>query len=210
MNLALMGSNCGSRNHCKLIMNQITTRSFILALVFGAYALTTLSLHAAKGKTEDQLIADLDSPKASVVTGALQKLEKEYPTSTKAFPKMKTLLTDSRPDVRRKAARVLGILHAEVDAADLKAICALLKGSTPAEIIDGLKALRGLKAASVIPEILPSLQSPTVNVIRDACRTLAVLGNKDLIPKIEPLLNHPHAAVKKDAQDAIFALKSKS
>ncbi len=191
-------------------MNQITARSFILALALGAYALTTLSLHAAKGKTEEQWIADLDSPKASVVTAALQKLEKEYPTSTKGVPRIKALLTDSRPEVRRKAARVLGILHAEVDAADLKAICALLKGSTPAEIIDGLKALRGLKAASVIPEILPLLQNPTPNVIRDACRTLAVLGNKDLIPKIEPLLSHPHSAVQKDAQDAIFLLKAKS
>lgn len=191
-------------------MKQINTRSFFLALALGAYALTTLSLHAAKGKTEEQWIADLDSPKASVVTAALQKLEKEYPTSTKGIPRIKALLTDSRPEIRRKAARVLGILHAEVDAADLKAICALLQGSTPAEIIDGLKALRGLKAASVIPEILPLLQNPTPNVIRDACRTLAVLGNKDLIPKIEPLLSHPHSAVQKDAQDAIFLLKAKS
>jgi HEAT repeat protein len=145
------------------------------------------------------------------VTAALQKLEKQYPTSTKAIPAIKKLLADSRPEVRRKSARVLGVLHAEVSETEVKQICGLLKGSQPAEVIDGLKSLRGLKSAnSAIPEILPLLKHQHPNVIRDACRTLAVLGNKDLVPSIEPLLNHPNAAVKKDAQDAIFALRAKS
>ena len=126
------------------------------------------------------------------------------------MPAMKKLLSDSRAPVRRKAARVLGVLHAEVSEADLKAITAMLKASDPQEIIDALKSLRGLKAAQTVPEILPLLKHSTPNVIRDACRTLAVHGTKDNIPAIEPLLNHPVAAVKADAQDAIFKLKNKT
>jgi HEAT repeat protein len=91
---------------------------------------------------------------------------------------------------------------------ELKSVAALLNGD-PQEQMDGLKALRGLKAQEIVPQILPLLKSATPNVIRDACRTLAVLGTKDNIPAIEEVLSHPSAAVKKDAQDAIFALKNK-
>ena len=164
----------------------------------------------AAEKSEDHLIADLASPKEAVVTTALLKLEKGYPTSTKAFPTMKKLLTDSRSAVRRKAARVLGALHADVDQTDIKAITALLKGTSAEEITDGLKALRGLKAPEAVPEITPFLKHANTHLIRDACRTLAVLGNKDLIPSIEPLLKHPEPAVQKDALDAIATLRSKS
>ena len=163
---------------------------------------------AAAEKTEEQLIKDLDSPKPGVVTDALLKIEKLYPTSAPAIAKTKQLLTDSRPAVRRKAARVLGVLHTELTQQEMQNVVALLKGDSQ-EQMDGLKALRGLKAQSTIPDILPLLKSPTPNVVRDACRTLAVLGNKDVIPSIEPLLSNPNKAVAKDAQDAIFALKNK-
>lgn len=164
----------------------------------------------AAEKTEDQLIADLDSPRAEVVTAAMLKIEKTYPTSTKAVPKMKALLTDARQPVRRKAARVLGVLHADLSDAEIKALTAMLKAPDVQEVMDALKSLRGLKAPQAVPDILPLLKSSTPNVIRDACRTLAVLGNKETISSLEPLLNHPNPAVKKDAQDAIFALKNKS
>src|ERR1051325_2166244 len=188
-------------------MNTMCKRSFVGTLTL---ALLTLAspLFAAE-KTEDQLIAELDSPKADAVTSAMLKIEKTYPTSTKAIPKIKTLLTDARQPVRRKAGRVLGALHAEVSEADIKAITAMLKSADSREVMDALISLRGLKAQQTVPEILPLLKSPTPNVVRDACRTLAVLGTKDVIPSIEPLLNNPNAAVKKDAQDAIFALKNK-
>ena len=55
---------------------------------------------------------------------------------TKALPTIKKLLTDSRVKVRRKAARVLGAVHAEVDQDDVKNICALLKSSDPEEVTD--------------------------------------------------------------------------
>lgn len=188
-------------------MNKLCKRTFVGALVALLFALAS-PLMAAE-KTEDQLIQELDSPKAEIVTRAMLLLEKQFPTSTKAFPTIKKLLTDQRPAVRRKAGRVLGALHAEVSETDIKNICAMLKSSEPGEVIDALKSLRGLKAPSAVPEILPVLKLGTPNVIRDGCRTLAVLGNKDTIPSIEPLLNHPNPAVKKDAQDAIFQLKSK-
>jgi len=168
-----------------------------------------LSTHAGP-KTEDQLIAEMDSPSADKVASAMLAIEKEYPTSTKAFPKMKVLLKDNRPKVRRKAARVLGVLHADVDKENLKDIVALTKSADPDEVIDGLKALRGLRAPETVPDIKTCLNSTTPNVIRDACRTLAVLGSKSDIPAIEPLLHHKEASVRKDAQDAIFALQNKS
>ena len=123
---------------------------------------------------------------------------------------MKKLLTDPRLKVQRKAARVLGVLHAPVDQTDINNICTLLKSTNTDTITDGLKALRGLTAPSAVPDILPLLDHSNSHIIRDACRTLAVLGNKDLIPKIEPLLKNPQPAVQKDAQDAIMALRSKS
>lgn len=191
-------------------MNKACKWTWIGAALF-VFLATALTSSAAQ-KSEDELIAELASPNADKVAIALQKLEKDYPTSTRAHPQIKKLLTDSRPKVRRKAARVLGALHAEVNNDDIKAICALLKSSDTDEAIDGLKALRGLKAPQAVAQITPILKETSrhANVIRDACRTLAVLGNKDVIPAIEPLLNNPNAAIKKDAQDAIFVLKSKS
>ncbi len=189
-------------------MNRICKRSFIGILVLGLVGVASPVL--AKDKSEDELIADMASPLADKVAEAMLQIEKKYPTSTKAFPTMKKLLKDPREKVRRKAARVLGVLHAEVDQENLKDITAMLKAPDSAEQMDALKTLRGLKAQSTIPEILPLLQSKTPNVVRDACRTLAVLGNKDTIPSIEPLLNDPTPAVRKDAQDAIYTLKAKS
>lgn len=189
-------------------MKRFCKRSFIGTLAL-AILTSALPAFAAKEKTEDQLIADLDSPKANLVTEAMLKLEKNYPTSTKAFPKIKSMLTDPRQPVRRKAARVLGALHAELSGADIKAISAMLKAADGQEVMDALKALRGLKAPQAVPDILPLLKSPVPNVIRDACRTLAILGTKDVIPSLEPLLNHSEPAVQKDAQDAIFKLKNR-
>src|SRR6266496_6560349 len=156
-------------------MSKLFKRSFVWALALALLALAGPVLAAEK--TEDQLIADLASPSEGKVTDALLKLEKQYPTSTKAFPTMKKLLKDPREKVRRKAARVLGVLHAEVDQENIKDICALLKAADPQEVMDGLKSLRGLKAEAVIPDILPFLKHSNSYVIRDACRTLAVLGN---------------------------------
>ncbi len=187
-----------------LINRSLTVWMVLLAVL----ALTTPA--EAKDKSEDELIAELASPNEDRVAEAMLALEKQYPTSTKAFPTMKKLLTDSRAKVRRKAARVLGVLHADVDEQNLKDICAMLKASEPREQMDALISLRGLKAQSAIPEIVPLLNSPTPNVVRDACRTLAVLGNKDLVPSIEPLLKHADKKVQADAQDAIYKLKQKA
>jgi HEAT repeat protein len=189
---------------------KITTKCAAVGALVLAVVTGTLPVSAGQ-KTEDQLIAELASPNAEKVTIALQQLEKAYPTSTKAHPEIKKLLADNRDKVRRKAARVLGALHAEVSSADIQAISLLLQSKDPDAVIDGLKALRGLKAQQAIAQITPLLKTPGLhkNVLRDACRTLAVLGEKSLIPQIEPLLAHPDDGVKKDAQDAIYALKAK-
>lgn len=192
-------------------MKIMTKRSFIIALMLGVYALTNITSSAADKKllTEDELIVELSGPNEDKVANAMLQLEKRFPTGTKALPTIKKLLTDPREKVRRKAVRVLGVLHAEVDATDLKNITAMFKAANSLEVIDALKGLSGLKAESTIPEILPLLQNPTRNVVRDAIRAIASLGNKSHIPAIEPLLKHADAAVQKDAKDAIFALQKK-
>jgi len=164
---------------------------------------------AAREETEDQLIQDLAATNPGKVTDALQELQEKFPASTRAFAAEEKLLTDSRARVRRKAARVLGVLHADVSAADKQAISLLLKSYDANEIMDGLKALRGLKAPECVPDMLPLLKHDNSHVVRDACRTLAVLGTKDTVAALQPLLNSPDPAVKKDAQDAIFILQAK-
>ncbi|HEY3932518.1 MAG TPA: hypothetical protein VGM58_09135 [Verrucomicrobiae bacterium] len=192
-------------------MSKLYRRSFIgmLALAVFGLTLTPLLLQAGPPKSEDELIADLASPKDSVVISALQNIERNYPTTTKALPAMRKLLADPRDKVKRKAARVLGVIHADVDSTDIENICELLKSSDKREIMDGLIALRGLKAQSAIPQIIPLLDNPDSNVKRDSMRTLAVLGDSSLIPKIKPFLTYPDLAVQKDAADAIAILKEK-
>jgi HEAT repeat protein len=206
-------SNCDSRITQELIMTKLTTRlsqrSFLMALIALMLAFTTTGA-GAKEKTEDELIAELASPKEKTVTAAMLQLEKKHPNSERAVTEIKKYLGDERPAVRRKAARVLGAIHAEVTPAELQKICALLKATDYREIMDGLIALRGLKAAAVLPQITPLLQHQQPNVIRDACRTIAVLGNKSHVPLIEPLLEHANAAVQKDAKTAIFKLNDKA
>jgi HEAT repeat protein len=109
-------------------------------------------------RTEDQLVHDLESKNAFTVLHALNQLEDRFPSSAKAFSAMKELLKDPRGEVRKKAARVLGAVHADVDQTDIKNICAFLKASDEKEVIDGLKALRGLKAPEAVAEILPLLK----------------------------------------------------
>lgn len=191
-------------------MIQLTKRSFFIALACGVVALATTPAFAAKVKTEDELIADLASPKESLVAEAMLKLEKQFPLSTKWHPEVKKMLTDPRSKVRRKAGRVLGVVHAEVSDADLKNITAMFKASDPQEVMDALKSLRGLKAQSTLPEVVALLKNANIGIVRDACRTVADLGNKSNVADIEPLLKHADAKVQKDAADAIFKLNSKS
>jgi HEAT repeat protein len=198
-------------------MNTMCNRKIVgaLALILISAALPVLGDSPAPpaqpkmDKGEEQVIANLSSPNESKVIDALKDIENKYSKSTNAFPKMRELLADTRENVRRKSARVLGILHADVTEADIQNIAMLLKSPEPRVIIDGLKALRGLKAPSAVPEIVPLLKFPQSNVKRDACRTLAVLANKDVIPQIEPLLNDPEKDVKIDAQAAIDTLQKK-
>lgn len=190
-------------------MLKMTKRSFLIAFTALALAGTTMTA-VAKEKTEAQLIADLASPQEKIVVAAMLKLERQHAGSAAAIGEIKKYLTDERSAVRRKAARVLGAVHAEVTPEELQKICALLKAKDHREIMDGLIALRGLKAAAVLSEITPLLQHETPNVIRDACRTIAVLGNNSHVPLLEPLTSHANAAVQKDARDAIFKLSDKS
>ena len=189
-------------------MSNMTKRCFITVLTLGVFAFASVSAKA-KDKTEDELVTALSSPKEKTVINTMQEMEKLYPTSIKCQDAIKPFLADSRKPVVRKAARVLGTMSAPVSQADLKNIAALLKSTDKYEIIDGLKALRGLKAQSTIPEITPLLKHSDKNVIRDSIRTLAVLGDKSLVPTIQPFMDYPDLAVQKDAADALAILKQK-
>ncbi len=190
-----------------MAMKIMRARGFLNIITVLVLGLTLPVL--AKDQTEEQLILELASPNENKIVDALFQLEKKYPAGTNAIPIMKKFLADPRAKVRRKAARVLGALHTEVNAEDLKSIGALLKASDMHEIVDGLKALRGLKAQATVPEITPLLKHPHPNVVRDACRTLAVLGNKDLIPLIEPLTSHKNKTIQTDARETIHDLNTK-
>lgn len=183
-----------------------------MLLGFSLAALIAVPAHAAK-KTEDQLIADLDSSVEKTVVNAMSDLERQFPTSTKYHPKLKALLTDSRERVRTKAGRVLGAIHADMSDEDIKNVVKQLKSTnSKAEKEAGLKTLRdvGSKAKGTVADITPLLKDADSGIKRDACRTLAVIGDKSLIPQIEPLLQDTVPAVQKDAQDAIFKLKEKN
>lgn len=186
--------------------NHLRVVSVVAALLVAV--LTPVSSSFAKPeKTEDELIQDLSSPKDSIVKETMLAIEKRFPNSPKATPLLKAALTDPRPEVRRKAARVLGVWHAEVSPTEIKNIVAMFKTTDHKEIMDALKSLGGLRAKSAIPEILPLLKHENSYVVRDACRALAEIGDKSVIPSIEPLTSSSDAKIKKDAEEAIFKLK---
>jgi HEAT repeat protein len=180
-------------------------RTLAVSLFLAAISFPAL----ASKKTEEELIAQLASADEGKVTSALQGLEKEYPSSQTARAKIVAMLKDPREKVQRKAARVLGALNAKVDAKALADITPLLKSANKDTVIDGLKALRGLDAASTVPQIVPLLSSPDENIKRDACRTLAEIGSPAVISKIEPLLADANKKVQEDARAAIERLKLK-
>lgn len=159
---------------------------------------------------EARVLADMASDDPRKVLNALDALEEKPNLGTNVIAAARKLLPDPRPSVRKKAARVLGVIHAQVDQDDIKAICRMLKSYDQAEVDDALRSLRGLSAPETIPEITPFLKDAHKLLVRDACRTLAVLGNKDLIPLIEPLLKHADADVRTDAKSAITALQAKN
>ncbi|HEY4952742.1 MAG TPA: HEAT repeat domain-containing protein [Verrucomicrobiae bacterium] len=162
---------------------------------------------------EDESIQDLVPTKSEgTITSAMSQLERMYHqdfSNTNAIPALKKLLTDERSLVRRKAARLLGVFHAQLTDDEIKEICMQLR-STWSEECSALKALRDLDAKQAVPDVLPLLRDSNSDVVRDACRTLAVIANKSVIPSIEPLLHSPNARVVEDARKAIDQLKLKS
>ena len=108
-------------------MTNTTKRSFFIALACGVLP-SPPPVQAAKVKTEDELIADLASPKEEVVTSAmLLKVGKAVSHQHQGTGRDQKISRRQAPAVHRKAARVLGALHAEVTSAEIKSICALLR-----------------------------------------------------------------------------------
>ena len=177
-------------------------------LLIAALLLTAAPALGA-ARSEDEWIAQLASADEGKVTSALQGLEKNYPESPRARAKIIEKLTDPREKVRRKAARVLGAIHAEVDRKALDEMAALLDSKEKDAVIDGLKGLRGVNAGAIVPRILPLLKSPDENIKRDACRTLAEVAGPSVIPQIQPLLDDPNPKVRQDAHEAVARLKEK-
>ena len=177
------------------------------ALLFTVIALFAASTALASKKSEEEWIALLSSTDEGKVTGALQGLEKEYPESLTARAKIISMLKDPREKVQRKAARVLGAINAKVDAKVLADITPLLRSTNKDAVVDGLKALRGLDAASTVPQILPLLSSPDENISATPAARLPRSRTLSVISKIEPLLNDANKKVQEDARTAIAKLK---
>jgi HEAT repeat protein len=179
----------------------------------GVLGLAALLLSAspsfAKDKTKEEVAADMASADEGKVYDALQTFEKHFSEDAELRQKALSLLADSRPKVKRKAARVFGALGAKLTNEQLRHVQSLLAVPDKDSVIDGLKALRGLENRNDYAPILPLLQNPDANIKRDACRTLAVVADKSVIPKIEPLRNDPDKKVQKDAEEAIAALKAR-
>ena len=165
-----------------------------------------------KRGSEAYLIGMLSSHDLEEVYDALARLPEKYPDSTNAVRVISGMLGDSK--VRRQAARSLGHYRAELDVEHVRLILGLLHAYDPNEVMDGLKALRGLREPQpivdlMVAQMIPLLKDKNDHVVRDTCITLAVHGNKDTIPHIEPLLTRIRWDVKKDATEAIAALRAK-
>lgn len=186
-------------------MKKMTKRLFLSLLAAAAFVMPATLV--AKEKTEAEVLAMLESKNADEVCSAMLNIEKRFSSNESAIKTIRTMLADPRLAVQRKAARVLGVLHTELTGDELKSVYALLKSSDRLAVIDGLKALRGLKAPGAAAEIIPLLQNTDENIVRDSCRTLAEMGAKSAIPSIEPLVSNPNKAIAKDAQEALFKLK---
>lgn len=182
-------------------------RGFGLVALVLSLALFPASVSRASEKSKEDVAAALSSTDEGKVYDALQYFEKHFSGDETLRQKALSLLADSRPKVKRKAARVLGALGAKLSKDQLRDVQSLLAASDKDTVIDGLKALRGLANRDDFAPILPLLLNPDQNIKRDSCRTLAVIANKSVIPKIEPLLKDPDKKVREDAEAAIAALK---
>lgn len=178
-----------------------------VAMPFLALVIAVLS--ACGTRATSDIVADLESPDAEVVVEALLDFERQHPGDATLLGHAKRLVTDHRPTVRRKAARVLGAINAAVEPQTVDQIARMLSAGDRDEVVDALKALRQLPAQRAVPGILPLLRRSDPHIVRDACRTLAVLADRTAIPAIEPLLRHPDEAVRRDAEAAIARLRAK-
>jgi hypothetical protein len=196
-------------------------RWVVVAAVVTA-VLVPASTNAAARKSEAELIAMLESTDHSTVLDALDRLPNWYPNSTKAQPQIQKLLGAKVNAIgvpinliSRKAARALGNYHVTLTWDELQVFLGFIRSHDVDDIMDGLKALRGLKEPpdieeKIAAEIMPLLKNEEIHIVRDAIRTLGALGNKNSIPAIEPFLKHMNYDVKKDAREAIAAIEKKT
>ena len=196
-------------------------RSFSAVLVIAIVLLAPPFANAAPRKSEAELIKMLASTDYQTVIDALDRLPNWYPQSTNAIPQIRKLLCTqlnvSRVPsnlISRKAARALGNYHATLDWDDLKIFLGFIRSSNVDDVMDGLKALRGLKEPpdiehNIAAEVVLLLKDKEIHIVRDAIRTLGTLGNKEVIPAIEPFLKHMRVDVRNDAREAIAAIQKK-
>ncbi len=169
--------------------------------------LSIARLFRAPIKPESELISNLSSPTIGVIENALEGIEKKYPTSTNAHAAVKKLLSDTRPRVRRQAARTLGRLHASVDDVDVASLCQMLKSAELNEVLDGLKSISGVKGFQANPQVIALLSSAQKHVLMQACRTLAEIGFSDAIQPVELLTRHRDEDIREQAQQALTRIR---
>lgn len=199
------------------------SRFHVVVLLAALFSCLPCKTNAAPkpGKTEAELISMLSSTNYQKAIDALDRLPNWYPNSTNAIQEIRKLLgsTVTRRGVpknilSRKAARALGNYGATLGDDDLKVFVGFIRSVDVDDVMDGLKAMRGLKLPpeterKLSDEIVLLLKDKEIHVVRDAMRTLGALGNKDVIPALEPFLKHMRLDVKRDAREAIAAIQKK-
>src|SRR2546423_14995864 len=78
---------CQIQHHIENHMKNLINRTFTYMALLAVFALTLPA--QAKDRSEDELIAEMGSPNEDTAASAMLAYEKQYPTSTKAFPTMK-------------------------------------------------------------------------------------------------------------------------
>lgn len=193
----------------------------MVATLIALSVLAPVFAGAATRKTEAQLIAMLDSKNYQDVLDAMDRLPNWYPGSTNAIQQirrqLRTTLTLSRVPknlINRKAARALGNYGATLEWDDVKIFIGFIRSADIDEVMDGLKALRGLKEPpdierKIADEVVVLLKDKETHIVRDAMRTLATVGNAEVIPAIEPFVKYRRLDVSRDARDAIAAIRKR-
>lgn len=130
-----------------------------------------------KSKTQDEYLADLDSPDLNTKFKALEGLGKSEDVSSRAVYRVISLLMDKNWKIRARAARSLGEMGQQAELSIRYLVQALDDKKVPVRV-DAILALgrMGLKARPAIPGLVNALSDPSFTIRAAACHALGSIG----------------------------------